>query len=146
MNGKEANARRVHSCYDKICADVTLIPEKMLFEHSHACYDTRLASGREGMEFEVGGDDGGGEFRVGCCSGAGAPYLGSNVVEFLAILREDECKLWPLSKPQGDERSQSKVHLVSHYRAHCSSCVCGDDDAAIKYTAYYGSTCTRSFG
>ena len=38
------------------------------------------------MEFEVGGDEGGGEFRVGGCAGAGAPDLGGDVVEFFAVL------------------------------------------------------------
>jgi hypothetical protein len=38
------------------------------------------------MEFEVGGDDGGGEFGISSCSSAGAPYLRGNVMEFLAVL------------------------------------------------------------
>ena len=32
------------------------------------------------MEFEVGGDDGGGEFGVGGCARAGAPDAGGDVV------------------------------------------------------------------
>jgi len=39
------------------------------------------------MEFEVGGDDGGREFSISSCSGAGAPYLRGNVVELLAVLK-----------------------------------------------------------
>ena len=38
------------------------------------------------MEFEVGSDDGGGEFGVGGCAGAGAPDAGGDVVEFFAVL------------------------------------------------------------
>jgi len=32
------------------------------------------------VEFEVRGDDGGGEFGVCGCAGAGTPYLGSDVM------------------------------------------------------------------
>ena len=58
----------------------------MLLEHGHAGYDTGLAAGGEGVEFEVGGDEGGCEFGVCCCASAGAPDLGGDVVEFLAVL------------------------------------------------------------
>jgi hypothetical protein len=38
------------------------------------------------MQFEVGGDDGGSELGIGGCSRAGAPDLGRNVVQLLAVL------------------------------------------------------------
>lgn len=52
------------------------------------------------MEFQVRGDDGGGEFGVGGGAGSRAPYLRSDVVKFLAILqtrgRSDFYDLWVL--------------------------------------------------
>ena len=62
--------------YYEVCAYVTLISEEMLFEHGHDGGDAGFAAGREGVEFEVRGDEGGGEFGVGGCAGAGAPDLG----------------------------------------------------------------------
>ena len=65
---------------------MALVAEEVLFEHSHAGGYARFAAGGEGVELEVGGDEGGGELGVGCCAGAGAPDLGGDVVEFLAVL------------------------------------------------------------
>jgi len=38
------------------------------------------------VQFEVGGDEGSGEFCVCSCTGAGAPDGGGNVVEFFTVL------------------------------------------------------------
>lgn len=48
----------------------------MLFQHGHDGHNAGFAAGRESVQFEVGGDEGGGEFGVCCSSGAGAPDLG----------------------------------------------------------------------
>ena len=58
----------------------------MLFQHGHDCDNARLAACGEGVQFEVRGDEGGGEFGICCCSGSSAPDLRGDVVEFLAVL------------------------------------------------------------
>jgi len=65
---------------------VALVAEEVLLEHGHAGDDAGGAAGGEGVQFEVGGDQGGGEFGVGGGAGAGAPDLGGDVVEFFAVL------------------------------------------------------------
>lgn len=62
----------------------------MLLEERHAGYDAGLAACREGVELQLGADEGRGEFRVGCRAGAGAPDVGGYVVEFLAVLVGDD--------------------------------------------------------
>lgn len=42
------------------------------------------------MELELGTDNGGGEFRVGCGTGAGTPDLGGDVVQLFAVLVSDD--------------------------------------------------------
>jgi hypothetical protein len=59
----------------------------MLFEQGHDGGDAGFAACAEGVQFDVGGDEGGGEFGVGCCAGAGAPDLRGDVVEFFAVLQ-----------------------------------------------------------
>lgn len=76
----------IATCDDKVGADVTLIAEEVLFEHSHDGDDAWFSAGGEGMQFEVGGDEGGGELGVCCCTGAGAPDLGGDVMKLLAVL------------------------------------------------------------
>ena len=66
-----------------------LIAEQVLFKHRHHGHDTGFAAGGEGMEFEVGGDEGGSEFGVGGCAGASAPNLRGDVVEFFAVLYQN---------------------------------------------------------
>ena len=91
VHREETDARRIHARNDEIRADVALVLEEVLLQHRHAGDDARLAARREGVQFEVRGDEGGGEFGVGGGAGAGTPYLGGDVVKFLAILRW--CKL-----------------------------------------------------
>jgi hypothetical protein len=65
---------------------VALVAEQVLLEHGHACYDAGLAAGGEGVQFEVRGDDGSCELGVCGGSGTGAPNVGGDVVELLAVL------------------------------------------------------------
>jgi hypothetical protein len=78
--GEEVSTSGVNACYDEVCADVALVAEQMLFEHGHAGYNAGLAAGGQGVQLEVGGDDGGGEFGVGGGSSSGTPDLGGDVV------------------------------------------------------------------
>jgi hypothetical protein len=86
LDGEEADAGRVNAGHDEVGADVSLVAEQMLFEHGHARHDAGIAACGERVELDVGGNQGGGEFSVCGSTGAGAPYLGSDVVEFLAVL------------------------------------------------------------
>ena len=86
MDCEEVASRRIAPCYDEVGADVSLVSEEVLLEHGHDGDDAGFAVGGEGVELEVGGDEGGGEFGVGGCTGAGAPNLGGDVVELLAVL------------------------------------------------------------
>ena len=86
MDREEMASCRVTACYYEVCANMALVAEEVLFEERHDGDDARRAAGGEGVELEVGGDEGGGEFGVGGCAGAGAPDLGGDVVEFLAVL------------------------------------------------------------
>jgi hypothetical protein len=63
-----------------------LVAEEVLFQECHYGHYARFAAGAEGVEFEVGGDERGGEFGVGCGAGAGAPDRGGDVMQFFAIL------------------------------------------------------------
>jgi len=74
---------------DEVGSNVTLIAEEMLLEHGHAGNDARFAAGGEGVQFEIRGDEGGGEFGVSGCAGAGTPDFGRDVVEFFAVLQGD---------------------------------------------------------
>jgi hypothetical protein len=76
----------VASCHHKICANVTLVAEQMLFEHGHDGDDARFAAGGEGVEFEVGSHERSGELSVGGGTGTGTPDLRGDVVKLLAVL------------------------------------------------------------
>jgi hypothetical protein len=71
---------------DEVGADVALVAEEVLFEEGHAGDDAGLAAGGEGVQLELGGDEGRGELGVGRCAGAGAPDVGGDVVQLLAVL------------------------------------------------------------
>jgi hypothetical protein len=90
VNCEEAYASRVDTCYDEVGSDVSLVSEEVLLEHRHAGYDAGFAAGGEGVEFELGGDEGGCEFSVGCCSGAGTPDLRGDVMELFAVLGDGD--------------------------------------------------------
>jgi len=86
VHSEEVGASRINTGDDEVGADVALVAEEVLLEQRHARYDAGLAAGGEGVQLEVGGDDGGGKLGVGGCSGAGAPDLRSDVVDLLAVL------------------------------------------------------------
>lgn len=86
MDCEEVCAGGIAACHDEVCADVTLVAEEMLFEHGHDGYNAWLAAGREGVEFEVRGHEGGGEFGVCCGTGTGTPDLRRDVVKLLTVL------------------------------------------------------------
>lgn len=65
---------------DEVGADVALVLEEVLLEHGHAGDDAGFAACGEGVQFEIGGDEGCGEFGVRSSAGAGAPDLGGYVV------------------------------------------------------------------
>lgn len=89
VNSEEVSASGIATCNDKVGADVALVTEEMLFEEGHDSYDAGLAASRERVEFEVGGDDGCGEFCVCSCTGSCAPDLGRDVVELLTVLESE---------------------------------------------------------
>jgi hypothetical protein len=60
----------IHTTEDEGSTDMTLVFEEHLLEHGHGRYDARLTACGEGMEFDIGGDEGSGEFGVGCCTSA----------------------------------------------------------------------------
>lgn len=86
VNSEEPNAGRINTSHDKVCTNVSLVSEEMLLEHSHACYDARLAAGGEGVEFKLGGYEGGGEFGISGCSSSSTPDLWRNVMKLFAVL------------------------------------------------------------
>lgn len=86
VDGEQVGASGVDARHDEIGADVALISEEVLLQHGHAGHDTRLATGGEGVQFQVRGDDGSCELGVCCGTGTGAPDLRGDVVQLLAIL------------------------------------------------------------
>ena len=80
VDGEETDPGGIDAGNDEVGADVALVAEEVLFQHRHACDDSWLAAGGKSVQFEVGGDDGGREFSVGGCAGAGAPYLRGDVM------------------------------------------------------------------
>ena len=58
----------------------------MLFKHGHDGDDAWFAAGGEGVEFEVRGHEGSGEFGVCCGTGTSTPDLRRDVVELLTVL------------------------------------------------------------
>lgn len=71
---------------DEIGANVALVTEEVLLEHGHDGRDAGFPAGAESVQLNAGGDEGGGEFGVCCCSGTGAPDMRGDVVELLAVL------------------------------------------------------------
>lgn len=49
MNCEEMGACWVAASDNKVCSDVTLVAEEMLFEHGHTGDDAGLAAGGESM-------------------------------------------------------------------------------------------------
>jgi hypothetical protein len=86
VDGEEMRAGGVNTRNDEVGANVALVAEQMLLQHGHAGDDAGLAAGGEGVQFEVGGDDGSGKLGVGGGTGTSAPNLRGDVVELLAVL------------------------------------------------------------
>ena len=86
VDGEEAHARGVDACDDEVRADVALIAEEVLFQHCHDGHDARRPTRGECVEFEVRGDEGRGEFRIGSGAGTGTPDGRGDVMEFFAVL------------------------------------------------------------
>lgn len=93
VDGEEVAASRVAAGDDEVGADVTLVAEEVLLEHCHDGDDARAATGGEGVQLNVGGDESGGEFGVCSCAGASTPDLRSNVVELFTVLVVEKKKL-----------------------------------------------------
>lgn len=144
MDGEEVGARRINTSNDEVCADVALIPEEMLLQHCHACYDARLAARREGVELQVGGNEGGRKLRVRSGAGACAPNLGSNVMQLFAVLVF--IVSMHLSIYATQLYGEATTHLVCYNRPACCSCVCSNDNASLEETAYDGRAGTCGLG
>ena len=100
VNGEEADTRGVDAGDNEICADMALVAEEVLFQHGHDGDDAWGPAGGQGVKFEVRGDEGGGEFGVGGCAGAGAEDRRGDVVELFAVL----VKEWEFSFSLGGGR------------------------------------------
>jgi hypothetical protein len=62
----------------------------VLLQEGHAGDDAGLAAGGEGVQLELGGDEGGGELGVGGCTSTSAPDLRGDVVKLLTVLVGDD--------------------------------------------------------
>ena len=86
MDGEEADTCWVDASNYKICADMALVTKQVLFQHCHDRGDTGRPASREGMEFEVRGDQGSSEFSICSGAGAGTPDGRRDEVKLFAIL------------------------------------------------------------
>ena len=87
MYCEEVDTCGIYTCDDQVCADMSLISEEVLLEHGHAGDDARLAACGEGVQLEVGRDDGRGELGVSGGTSTSAPDLRGNEVQLLAVLQ-----------------------------------------------------------
>lgn len=90
VDGEQVRARGVAPRNDEIRSNVALVAEKMLLEEGHASDDAGLAAGGKGVQLQLRGNEGSRELGVGSGAGASTPYLGSNVVQLLAVLVGDD--------------------------------------------------------
>jgi len=90
VDGEQVGAGGVDAGDDQVGADVALVAEQVLLEHGHAGDDAGLAAGGQGVQLELGADEGGCELGVGGGAGAGAPNVGRDVVQLLAVLVGDD--------------------------------------------------------
>jgi hypothetical protein len=86
VDSEEMSACGITASDDEVGTNVSLITEEMLLQHGHACHDARFATGGEGVEFEVGGDEGGGEFGIGGSTGTCTPNLRGDEMQLFTIL------------------------------------------------------------
>lgn len=141
MDGEEVGARRVNPGNDEVCANMTLVPEEMLLQQRHACYNARLAASRQGVQLQVGGNKGGGKLCVRCGAGACAPNLGSNVVQLFAVLALI-VSIYTSYIAMGG----GSTHLVCYNRPACCSCVCGNNHSTLEETAHDSRAGTCGLG
>lgn len=149
VHREEVGACGIDSRDDQVGPDVALVAEEVLLEHGHACDDARFAASGEGVQFELGADQGGCELGVGGRAGAGAPDVGRNVVELLAVLVGDDrsrgcsciggdlevksanrLRFVGTMGGKGRERKSAETH---HY-------------TAVKYTSNNGCSCASRLG
>ena len=90
VDGEEVGAGGVDAGDDQVGADVALVLEQVLLQEGHAGDDAGLPAGGQGVQLELGGDEGGGELGIGGGSGTGAPDLRGDVVQLLAVLVGDD--------------------------------------------------------
>ncbi len=45
VHSEETYTCRIDACNDKVCSDMSLVAEKVLFEHGHDCDDAGGAAG-----------------------------------------------------------------------------------------------------
>lgn len=89
MDGEEVGVSGVDVGDDEVGVDVFLVVEEVLFEYGYDGYYVGFVVGGEGMEFELGGDEGGGEFGVGGGIGIGVLDVGGDVMEFFVVFVGD---------------------------------------------------------
>lgn len=87
VDGEEVGAGWVDTGNDEVGANVALVAEQVLLQHRHAGDDAGLATRREGVQLEVGRDDGRGELGVSGGTSTSAPDLRGNEVQLLAVLQ-----------------------------------------------------------
>lgn len=80
VDREQTNARGVDTGNNQVRANVALVAEEVLLQHGHAGDDSRGPARREGVQFDVGANQGGGEFCVSGGSGSRTPDLGGDVV------------------------------------------------------------------
>lgn len=85
MHSEEMCAGGIDPRDDEVGTDVSLISEKMLFEHGHASGDAGWSASRQRVKLNVGADKGRCEFGIGCCSCTGTPDLGGDEMELFAV-------------------------------------------------------------
>jgi hypothetical protein len=106
----------------------------MLFEHGHDGDNAWLAAGGEGVEFEVGGHEGGGEFSVCCGTGTSTPNLRRDIVELLAVL------YMVLVNALANAGASQPAYLVCDYGTARGTSIGSNDNTSIVESADNGGT------
>jgi len=111
----------IHATKDECGTNMALVSEEHLFEHGHGGYHPGLPAGREGVEFDVGRDEGCREFGICGCTSTTAANVLRDVMNLELVI----CKEWM-------ERLSSAhlfAVLVCYDRTLSSSRVGSKDDA-----------------
>lgn len=61
-----------------------------MFEEGHTGDDAGFATGGEGVQLELGGNEGRGKLGIGGCTGTSTPDLWGNIMKLLAVLVGDD--------------------------------------------------------